>query len=107
MRKLFLLAALSLSLTAFAQADSRSEPKTPDANNPEANNKAEVLDPATKARVRTEGSAGGTGARIPEEANGGASAGSGRQNRHGVTNYERADHDAVQGERRDAREATR
>ena len=43
---------------------------------------ADAMDVATKARVRTEGLAGGTGAHLPPEANGGATVGDGRPNRH-------------------------
>ena len=76
-----------------------SAPETPDTQQPlpvrdkeksserkEGQNKqradAEPADPATKARLRMEGAAGGTGASIPEEANGGATAGSGHQHRN-------------------------
>jgi hypothetical protein len=47
MRPLVVIAALVLGLTAHAQQDANTEP----------------ADPATKARVRVEGAAGGTGAR--------------------------------------------
>jgi hypothetical protein len=39
------------------------------------------LDAATKARVLLQGVPGGTGARIPQEANGGATVGNGTQRR--------------------------
>jgi hypothetical protein len=45
---------------------------------------AEPADPAAKARVRVEGAAGGTGARVPEEASGGTTAGAGSQHRHSL-----------------------
>jgi hypothetical protein len=45
---------------------------------------AEPADPAEKARVRVEGAAGGTGARVPEEASGGTTAGAGSQHRHSL-----------------------
>jgi hypothetical protein len=44
----------------------------------------ELADPAAKARVRVEGAAGGTGARVPEEASGGTTAGAGSQHRHSL-----------------------
>ena len=72
MRKLFFLAALSFSLAAHAQA-------TPDAN---VNVNPDALDPAAKARLRVEGAAGGTGARIAPEVRGQATVTNGRQNRH-------------------------
>ena len=50
-----------------------------------ANTDANTLDPATQARLRMDGFAGGTGARIPPEANGGATVGEGQPNRHRVT----------------------
>jgi hypothetical protein len=74
MRKLLFLAAFSFSLTAHAQA-------TPDAN---VNVNPEALDPAAKARIRAEGAAGGTGARIPPEARGPATVTDGRPNRRSV-----------------------
>src|SRR5262245_26284426 len=39
-------------------------------------------DPATLARVRVDGAAGGTGAKVPPEASGGDTVGQGHQNRH-------------------------
>jgi hypothetical protein len=42
---------------------------------------ADTLDAATQARVRLEGVAGGTGARVPPQA-GGAAVGEGQTNRH-------------------------
>ena len=72
MRTLLFLAALSFSLAAHAQA-------TPDSN---VNVNPDALDAAAKARLRAEGSAGGTGARISPEARGQATVTNGRQNRH-------------------------
>jgi hypothetical protein len=68
MRKLFLFAVFLFSLACYAQ----------DKNPQDAN----TVDPATKARVRTEGVPGGTGARVPKEASGGATVGQGSQHRH-------------------------
>ena len=50
-----------------------------------AHTQPSTLDPATQARLRMDGFAGGTGARIPPEANGGATVGEGQPNRHRVT----------------------
>ena len=61
MRKIIFLAAVSFSLTAFAQQNTQG-----------ANTDESALDPAAKARVRVEGAAGGTGAKVPAEASGGA-----------------------------------
>jgi hypothetical protein len=47
-----------------------------------ANINVDAMDAATKARLRAEGLAGGTGARVPPEANGGATVGDGQPNRH-------------------------
>jgi hypothetical protein len=66
MRLLVAIAALVLGVSAHAQQGANAEPS----------------DPAAKARVRVEGAAGGTGARVPPEASGGASVGSGSQHRH-------------------------
>jgi len=73
MRSLVALAALSFAFAANAQ---------PASNDAKAG--ANAMDPATKARVRTEGVPGGTGARVPEEASGGASVGNGDQHRHSL-----------------------
>jgi hypothetical protein len=70
MRTIFFLAAVSFSVPAFAQQNTQG-----------ANTSADALDPAAKARVRVEGAAGGTGAKVPSEASGGATVGQGRQNR--------------------------
>lgn len=43
------------------------------------------LDAATKARVVLQGVPGGTGTRIPQEANGGATVGNGTQHRTSVS----------------------
>ena len=77
MRKLLLLAGLCISVAAFAQSDNK--------NLQNADIDANKLDPASKARVRVEGAAGGTGARISEEASGGATVGSGSQHRHATS----------------------
>ena len=74
MHKLLFLAALSFSLAAHAQA-------TPDAN---VNVNPDALDPAAKARIRVEGAAGGTGARIPPEARGTATVTDGHPNRRSM-----------------------
>jgi hypothetical protein len=63
-----LIVAVSVSLLGLA---AHAQPNT--------------LDPATQARLRMDGFAGGTGARIPPEANGGATVGEGQPNRHRVT----------------------
>jgi hypothetical protein len=84
MRALVILAALFLGFAAYAQpardANPRGEQNTQGANT--ANTDANAMDPATKARVRVEGAAGGTGARVPPEASGGATVGDGDQHRH-------------------------
>src|SRR5262245_12811857 len=72
-----------------------SAPEPPDtqqplAEKPSERNEAQAApgadtvpaDPATLARVRVEGAAGGTGAKVPPEASGGGTVGRGRQNRH-------------------------
>jgi hypothetical protein len=74
MRRLLLASLLSFSFAAFAQSIGK--------NMENADVDPNKLDPAAKARVRVEGAAGGTGARISEEASGGASVGSGSQHRH-------------------------
>src|SRR2546428_912518 len=74
MLKLLLLAGLCISVAAFAQSDNK--------NLQNADIDANKLDPASKARVRVEGAAGGTRARISEEASGGARGGSGSQHPH-------------------------
>jgi type II secretory pathway pseudopilin PulG len=83
MGKLISLVALVLALLAPAQpaqgANTRAEENTQGANQ-----NAEAMDAATRARVRGEGLAGGTGARVPPEANGGATVGDGKTNRHFV-----------------------
>jgi hypothetical protein len=73
MRKLLFLAAILFSLACYAQDKSAQDKNPQDAN---------AVDPATKARVRTEGVPGGTGARVPKEASGGATVGEGSQHRH-------------------------
>jgi len=81
MRLLALLAPLSFSVAVHAQATRDANPRE-DQNTRGANTQAEEMDPATKARVRTEGVPGGTGARVPPEASGGATVGDGSQHRH-------------------------
>jgi hypothetical protein len=113
MRKLLLVAVLSLSLSAYAEATRDANP--PDKENTQgANTDAIAADPATKARVRVEGAAGGTGARIPEEARGEATVGSGRQHRQAKppdeVSYEAAKgrrHDETSSDREEGRGARR
>jgi hypothetical protein len=81
MPKLFLLAALSFSFAVTAQVTRDANPRDKQ-NTRDGDVNAEALDPATKARIRAEGAAGGTGARIPPEARGPAMVTNGRQNRH-------------------------
>ena len=71
MNKLFFSGALLLALAGCGM----NEPT----NN--ANVDPNSLDAATKARVLLQGVPGGTGARIPPEANGGATVGNGTQHR--------------------------
>jgi hypothetical protein len=81
MRRLFFLAALSMAFAVHAQPARDANPR--DAQNTQgANSDANAMDPATKARVRVEGVPGGTGARVPPEASGGATVGQGDQHRH-------------------------
>ena len=84
MRKLILIAALALPLTAYSQPTRDANPRG--SQNTEGANaeRAGALDPETKARVRTEGSTGGieSGLRTEEQKEGGsASSGPGRPNR--------------------------
>jgi hypothetical protein len=81
MRPLIVVAALFLGLTAHAQPTRDANPREGQ-NTQGANAQADAMDPATKARVRAEGAAGGTGAKVPPEASGGGTVGRGRQNRH-------------------------
>jgi hypothetical protein len=76
-----LVAALFLGLSAYAQPERDANPGARQ-NTEGANTDARAMDPATKARVRGEGLAGGTGARVPPEATGGATVGDGQPNRH-------------------------
>lgn len=92
MPKLFLAALLSFSFCAAAQSI--------DKNLQGANTDANALDPAAKARARVEGASGGTGARVPDEARGAASVGSGRQNRRAKPPDD-ASYDAAKGRRHD------
>ena len=81
MRTVIFLGALAVGLAAYAQPQDTKERERAAEG---ASTKVNPDDPATKARVRAEGSAGGTGARIPDEASGGSSAGKGRQNRESL-----------------------
>ena len=78
MRPLLFIGALLLSLGVHAQ-------QTNEGNSREANTEGSALDPATKARVRTEGSAGGLegGMKTEEQdvVRGEASSGQGRPQR--------------------------
>jgi len=87
MRQLLLLSLLSFSLAAFAQ----SIPKLEQNMNVDPNK----LDEAAKARLRVDGAAGGTGARISESASGGATVGSGSQHRHRIETSEPTKADAA------------
>ena len=71
MTRLLLSGALLLALAGCGMNDP--------SNN--ANVDPNSLDPATAARIRLAGVPGGTGARIPPEANGGATVGNGTQHR--------------------------
>ena len=77
MRSLIVLAALSFAFAAYAQ------PANDDAK-AGAKAGADAMDPATKARMRLEGVPGGTGARVPKEASGGATVGNGDQHRRSL-----------------------
>ena len=84
MRVAFIVVALSFCFAANAQVTRDANPR--DKQNTEgANTDASAYDPATKARVRTEGSAGGIqgGTKTEEqtEIRGGASSGPGRPTR--------------------------
>jgi hypothetical protein len=71
MHRLLLSATLLIALVGCGMNDP--------SNN--ANVDPKSLDAAAMARIRLEGVPGGTGARIPQEANGGASVGNGTQHR--------------------------
>ena len=71
MHKLLLFCVLVLTLAGCGMNDP--------SNN--ANVDPNSLDAATAARIRLAGVPGGTGARIPPEANGGATVGNGTQHR--------------------------
>ena len=71
MHKLFFSATVVLALAACGMNDP--------SNN--ANVDPKSLDAAAQARLDLAGVPGGTGARIPQEANGGASVGNGTQHR--------------------------
>ena len=77
MRKLFLFAVFLFSLACYAQDKNPQDTNAQDKNPQDTS----TTDPATKARVRTEGVPGGTGARVPKEASGGATVGQGSQHR--------------------------
>jgi hypothetical protein len=81
MRTIIFVTAACFSMAAFAQATRDANPRAKE-NTQGANNPAIVNDPATKARVTLEGVAGGTGSKVPSDANGGATVSNGRQNRH-------------------------
>ena len=81
MRAAIILVALFIALAANAQPARDAEPRD-EQNKQGANTDASTMDAATKARVRTEGVPGGTGARVPPEASGGATVGNGDQHRH-------------------------
>jgi hypothetical protein len=81
MRQLTFLAALAVVFAAHAQPARDANPRD-EQNTQGANADAKAMNPATKARVRTEGVPGGTGARVPQEASGGATVGQGDQHRH-------------------------
>ena len=83
MRSLIFLAALSLAFAANAQtANEQPANAQPASNGAKAG--ADAMDPATKARVLLEGVPGGTGARVPKEASGGATVGNGDQHRYSL-----------------------
>jgi hypothetical protein len=87
MRTLLVLAALCMSAAAHAQPARDANPRA-DQNTQGANTDGGAMDPATKSRVRTEGSAGGVqGGLKTDEQKKGASAGSspGRPMRQGKT----------------------
>ena len=81
MRLLIIAAFVSIAFSAYSQP-ARDSNSRDDQNAQGANTAAGEMDPATKARVRTEGVPGGTGAHIPPEASGGATVGNGSQHRH-------------------------
>jgi hypothetical protein len=81
MRAFLILLALCFGLAAHAQPANDAKPGD-EQNTRGAKTDASTMDPATKARVRVEGVPGGTGARVPPEATGGATVGSGDQHRH-------------------------
>ena len=81
MRAFLILLALCFGLAARAQPAADAKPGD-EQNTQGAKPGANTMDPAAKARVRVEGVPGGTGARVPPEATGGATVGSGDQHRH-------------------------
>jgi hypothetical protein len=83
MRSLIVAVALVFALPVHAQPARDDNPRA-EQNAQGAAQNAEAMDPATKARVRMEGVPGGTGARVPPEATGGATVGDGRPNRQAL-----------------------
>jgi hypothetical protein len=81
MRSLIVVVALVFAFPAHAQPAQDANPRA-EQNTQGATPNADAMDPATKARVRLEGVPGGPGARVPPEANGGATVGDGQPNRH-------------------------
>jgi hypothetical protein len=81
MRSFIVLVAFVFSIPAHAQPAQDANPRA-EQNTQGANQNADAMDPATKARVRMEGVPGGTGARVPPEASGGGTVGDGKPNRH-------------------------
>ena len=83
MRSLLFLAALSFSVAASAQSNDSGTHRS-DQNTQGANTEGSGYDPATKARVRTEGAAGGLQGGIKGDAQDAenATAGQGSPNTH-------------------------
>lgn len=75
MRTFTFVFAVFFSSAAFAQVADQQATQKPGSG-------VDVADPAMKARIRVDGAAGGTGARVSPEASGGATVTNGRQNRH-------------------------
>lgn len=94
MRAFILVAAVCASFTAYAQPSRDANPR---AGQNTQGADASQLDEAAKERLRAEGAAGGTGARISPEASGGATVGNGSQHRH----WPKKPPDPQQAERRD------
>jgi len=83
MRSLIVAVALVFALPAHAQPAQDANPRA-EQNTQGATQNPDAMDPATKARVRTQGVPGGTGARVPPEASGGGTVGDGKPNRHSL-----------------------